>query len=164
MTKWEAPSPSWHKLNFDKAAHNNRQAGGDVIWDHQGGLIAAFEGSPRNHIVNQAKGTALLWGMKFSTTIGIRRLEIEGDSKIIIEVVKGRTAVGWKVDAIMRNTRILLANLNNFTIYHIYREGNVVVDSMVAVDMLQEGLRCWRSSEPLLVITKEILEKEKTKS
>ncbi|XP_059066045.1 uncharacterized protein LOC131857456 [Cryptomeria japonica] len=160
----EAPSSSWHKLNFVEAAHNNRKVGGGVIRDHQGGFIASFEGSLRNHTVNQVEGMTILWGMKFSTAMGIRQLEIEGDSKIIIEVVKGRTAAGWKVDAILSDTRILLANLDNFTIHHIYREGNAAADSMAIVDMLQEGLQCCRSTEPLPVITKEILEKEKTKS
>ncbi|XP_059067677.1 uncharacterized protein LOC131858456 [Cryptomeria japonica] len=136
---------------------------GGVIRDHQGGLIVDFAGSLKNHIVNQVKGMALLWEMKFATTIGIRQLEIEGDSKIIVEAASGRTAVGWKVEAILRDARMLLANLDGFTIHHIYKEGNAATDSMVVVNMLQEGLRCWRSTIPLPVITKEILEKEKTK-
>ncbi|XP_057821065.2 uncharacterized protein LOC131033795 [Cryptomeria japonica] len=157
-TKWEAPSPSWHKLNFDGATHNNRQVGGRVTRDHQGGLIVAFAGSLRNHIVNQAEGMALLWRMKFVIAIGIRQLEIKGDSKIIVEAVNGRTAASWKVEAILRDARMLLANLDNFTICHIYREGNAV-----AINMLQEGLRCWRSTDILPVIIKGISEKEKTK-
>ncbi|XP_057860499.1 uncharacterized protein LOC131069162 [Cryptomeria japonica] len=140
MTKWEAPSPSWHKLNFDGAVHNNWQAGGGVIRDHQGKIIIAYTGSLRNHIVNQAEGMSLLWGMKFAIAIGIRQLEIEGDSKIIMEVVDGRSAVGSKVEVVLRDVRMLLSNLDSFTICHIYIEGNVVVDSMVAFGMLQDGL------------------------
>ncbi|XP_059064699.1 uncharacterized protein LOC131856791 [Cryptomeria japonica] len=140
MTKWKDPSPSWHKLNFDGAANNNWQVRGGVVRDHQGGLIAAYAGSLRNHTVNEAEGMALLWGMKFAIAIGIRQLEIEGDSKIIVEAISGRSAAGWKVEAILRDVRMLLADLDSFTILHIYKEGNVVFDSMAIVGMLQEGL------------------------
>ncbi|XP_057843413.1 uncharacterized protein LOC131052802 [Cryptomeria japonica] len=161
MTKWKSPSPSWHKLNFDGEAHNNWQARGGVIRDHQDGLISTFVGSLRNHTVNQVERMALLWGMKLAIAIGIRQIEIEGDSKIIVEVVSGRTATGWKVEAILRDVRMLLANLDSFTICHIYREENAAANSMATISMLQEGLRCWRNVDPLPVITKEILERER---
>ncbi|XP_057814100.1 uncharacterized protein LOC131028005 [Cryptomeria japonica] len=154
-TKWEAPSPSWHKLNFDGAIHNTWQAGGGVIKDHQGKLIATYIGSLRDHTVNQAEG------MKFSISIGIRQLEIEGDSKLIMEAVSGRSVAGWKVEVILRDVRILLAKIYSFTLPHIHREGNVVADSMDAFGMLQDGFRCWRNVHLLPMVTKEILERER---
>ncbi|XP_057836004.2 uncharacterized protein LOC131046315 [Cryptomeria japonica] len=160
MTKWEASSPSWHKLNFDGAVHNNWQAGGGVIRDHQGFLIVAYAGSLRNHTINQVEGMAVLWEMKFAIAICIKQLEIEGDSNIIVEAFSGRSVAGWKVEVILRDVRMLLANLDSFTICHIYREGNAVADSMAAFGMLQDGLRCWRNVHLLSVVTKEILERE----
>lgn len=65
---------------------------------------------------------ALLWGLKFTIAIGIRQFEIEGYSKIIVEDVSRRSAAGWKVEAIVRDVRMLLANLDSFTILHIYTE------------------------------------------
>lgn len=85
-TKWLSPNPSWHKFNFDGLAQNTYQAGGGVIRDHQGNTIAPYAGSLKNHTVTQDKGMALLWGLRFATTLGIKQLEIEGDSKVIVEV------------------------------------------------------------------------------
>ncbi|XP_057847000.2 uncharacterized protein LOC131056757 [Cryptomeria japonica] len=164
MTKWLAPNPSWPKLNFDGSAQNTWQARGGVIHDHQGTTIAAYASSLKNHNVTQAEGMALLWGLKFTTAIGIRQLEIEGDSKVIMEVDSGRSVVGWKVKSIWRDARMFMANLDCFTVRHIFKEGNATAHSMVVVGRLQDGLRCWRNTDLLPVITKEILEKEKTKS
>ncbi|XP_059066931.1 uncharacterized protein LOC131858058 [Cryptomeria japonica] len=121
-------------------------------------------GSLENHTVTQAEGMTLLWGLKFATAIGIRQLEIEGDSKVIVEVFSGRSVAGWKVESILRDARMFLANLDCFTIHHIFKEGNVAANSLVVVGRLQDGLRCWRNIGLLPMTTKEILEKEKTKS
>ncbi|XP_057865969.2 uncharacterized protein LOC131073536 [Cryptomeria japonica] len=121
---------------------NDCQAGGGVIYDHLGNTVATYAGNLNNHTITQPKGMALLGGVRFATSIGIKHLEIEGDLQIIVEAVSGRSAVGWKVDPILRDARMLLANLNGFTIRHIFREGNVFADSMAAVGRLQNGLRC----------------------
>ncbi|XP_059073300.1 uncharacterized protein LOC131874083 [Cryptomeria japonica] len=150
--------------NFDGSAQNVCQAGGGIICDHLGNTVAAYTGNLKNHTVTQAKGMALLWGLTFATSIGIKHLEIEGDSQIIMETVSSRSVVGWKVDSILRDSRMLLANLDGFTIRYIFREGNAAADSMAVVGRLQNDLRCWRNPKLLLVTTKVILEIEKTKS
>ncbi|XP_059073486.1 uncharacterized protein LOC131874228 [Cryptomeria japonica] len=165
MTKWLAPKPHWYKLNFDGSAQNARQAGGGIICDHLGNTVAAYVGNLKNHTIIQVEGMALLWGLKFANSIGIKQLEIEGDSQIILETVSGRSTAGWKVDSILRDVRILMANLDGFTIRHVFREKNAAGHSMTAVGRLQNDLRCWRNPNLLPVTTKVILETEKkTKS
>ncbi|XP_057821432.1 uncharacterized protein LOC131034088 [Cryptomeria japonica] len=125
----------------------------------EGITIAAYAGSLKNHTVTQAEGMNLPWGLKFATAIGIRQLEVEGDSKVIVEAVSSRSVAGWKVESILRDARMFLANLDSFTICHIFREGNAAVDSMTVVGRLQDSLQCWRNTDLLPMITKEILEK-----
>ncbi|XP_059067563.1 uncharacterized protein LOC131858358 [Cryptomeria japonica] len=115
MTKWLAPKHHWYKLNFDGSAQNTCQAGGGIIHDHMGNTVAAYAGNLKNHIVTQAEGMDLLWGLKFSNSIGIKQLQIGGDSQIIVETVSGRSTAGWKVDSILRDVRILMDNLDGFT-------------------------------------------------
>ncbi|XP_059067832.1 uncharacterized protein LOC131858564 [Cryptomeria japonica] len=115
-TKWLAPKPHCHKYNFDGSAQNICQGGAIIIRDHLGNIVAAYVGNPKNHTVTQAKGMALLWGLRFAKSIGIKHLEIEGDSQIIVEMVSGRSASGWQVDPILRDARMLMANLDGFTI------------------------------------------------
>ncbi|XP_057831440.1 uncharacterized protein LOC131042138 [Cryptomeria japonica] len=140
---------------------DGKKAGGGVIRDQLGDMIAAYAGNLSESSVTQAKGMALLWGLKMANDIGIKHLEIEGDSKVIIDSIKGKALARWKVEPILRDIRQLLVKMEDFTIDHIFREGNRATDSMVAKGRLQMGLRCWRNPNALPITVKEILDKEK---
>ncbi|XP_059076711.1 uncharacterized protein LOC131875978 [Cryptomeria japonica] len=124
-------------------------------------MVVAYAGNLRNNTITEVEGMALLWGLKMANSIGIKQLEIEGDFQIIMESIKGNSLVGWRVGSILRDIRCLLVRMEDFTICHIFREGNKAVDSMAVVGRLQNGLRCWRDPSLLPVTTKLILEKEK---
>ncbi|XP_057867375.2 uncharacterized protein LOC131074704 [Cryptomeria japonica] len=125
-------------------------------------MVATYAGNLRDNTVTQAKGMALLLGLKMANSIGIKHLEIEGDSQIIIDSIKENTLAGWRVEPILRDIRCFLVKMEDFTICHIFREGNKAIDSMAVEGRLQNGLRCWRDSNLLPITIKEILEKEKT--
>ncbi|XP_059063997.1 uncharacterized protein LOC131856333 [Cryptomeria japonica] len=124
-------------------------------------MIVAYAGNLSESSVTQAEGMALLWGLKMANDIGIKHLEIEGDSKVIIDSIKGKASAGWKVEPIMRDIRQLLVKMEDFTIDHIFREGNRAADSMAAEGRLQMSLRCWKNPNTLPITVKEILDKEK---
>ncbi|XP_059065557.1 uncharacterized protein LOC131857295 [Cryptomeria japonica] len=161
MTRWSTPRLHWFKLNFDGSAQRNCQVGGGIIRDHLGNMVVAYAGNLRDNTVTQAEGMALLWGLKMANSIGIKHLEIKGDSQIIIDSIKGNAFAGWRVEPILRDIGCFLVKMEDFTICHIFREGNSAVDSMAAEGRLQNGLRCWRDSNLLPITIKEILEKEK---
>lgn len=102
--------------------------------------MAAYLGNLRNNTVTQAEGMALLWGLKMANSIGIKQLEIEGDSQIIVDSVRGNSSASWRVEPILRDIRCLLVKMEDFTICHIFREGNKAADSMAVVGRLQNGL------------------------
>ncbi|XP_057840849.1 uncharacterized protein LOC131050657 [Cryptomeria japonica] len=124
-------------------------------------MVAAYAGNLRDNTVTQVEGMALVWGLKMANSIGIKHLEIEGDSQIIIDSIKGNTSAGWRLEPILMDIRCFLVKMEDFTICHIFREGNSAADSMAAEGRLQNGLRCWRDSNLLPITIKEILEKEK---
>ncbi|XP_059064149.1 uncharacterized protein LOC131856393 [Cryptomeria japonica] len=161
MTRWSTPRLHWFKLDFDGSAQYNYQASGGFIRDHLGNMVAAYAGNLRDNIVTQAEGMTLLWGLKIANSIGIKHLEIEGDSRIIIESTKGNTSAGWKVEPILRDIRCFLVKMEDFTICHIFREGNRAIDSMAAEGRLHKSLQCWRDPNLLPITIKEILGKEK---
>ncbi|KAH9305379.1 hypothetical protein KI387_009783 [Taxus chinensis] len=56
LIKWHPPYLNWYKLNFDGASEGNpgNVAGGGVIWDHKGNIIAVYVGKigiQTNHFV-----------------------------------------------------------------------------------------------------------------
>ncbi|XP_057825646.2 uncharacterized protein LOC131037501 [Cryptomeria japonica] len=145
---WFPPLPGCYKLNFDGVARQGLAAGGGVIRTHNGALVAAYDGNLNGHTSNQAEAMALAWGIEFSLSMGIRCMYIEGDSKLIIDVVKGQNRLNWTIEGPIRDTLRLISRLESFRIMHVFR-GNGVVDALFALGLTNIGLRCWRSHTSL---------------
>ena len=69
-------------------------------------------------------------------------MEIEGDSKIIIEIVQGIMKEGWVIKRAIEDIRHLLLILKRLELKNIFREGNRVANEMVALGLSVHGLRC----------------------
>lgn len=82
--------PGCLKLNFDGVSRHGRAARGGVIRNHKGALIVSYTVNLNGHSSNQVEVMALAWGICFAVSMGIKAIDIEGDSKLIIDVVKGR--------------------------------------------------------------------------
>lgn len=76
-------------------------------------------------------------------------MDIEGDSKLIIDVVKGQNKLNWTIEGTIKDTLRLIFGLDSFKITHVFKEGNRVVDALVAIGLNLSGLRCWRSHNSL---------------
>lgn len=75
--------------------------------------------------------------MKFSLSIGVRALAIEGDSKLIIEAVKGQNRPCWSIEGIIGDIRKLILGLDLFVIDHSYKEGGKVLDALANMDLMK---------------------------
>lgn len=91
---------------------------------------------------------ALAWGLRITLFIGVKVIAIEGDFKLIIDVVKGLNRINWSINGIIKDTFRLLFSFDSFLLNHIYREGNCVVDAMVALSLTLHRLRCYNSLPP----------------
>ncbi|XP_059066396.1 uncharacterized protein LOC131857710 [Cryptomeria japonica] len=134
-TRWLAPSPSWFKLNFDGTAHSGVAVGGGIIRDNLGNLVLAYARNFGSALSNMAEALALFWGLKLALAIDAKRLIIEGDSKMIIEVTKGLSRISWMINNILKDIWSMIVWLEEFHIQHIYREGNSVADSLVGAGL-----------------------------
>lgn len=92
---------------------------------------------------------ALAWGIYITLSMGIRIMDIKGDSMLIIDVDKGRNKLNWKIEGTIRDTLRLISELDSFRLMHIYREDNRVADSMVAIGLNFSRVICWRSHNSL---------------
>ena len=88
-------------LNFDGIVKGGFQVGGGVLKNFKWQTQVAFVGPLTDHIVNQVRGMLLLWGLRVANNLGYTRLDIEGDSKIIIDVVENDINAGRKVVLIL---------------------------------------------------------------
>lgn len=92
---------------------------------------------------------ALTLGLHIALFIGVKAIAIEGDLKMIIDVVKGLNRINWLINGIIRDSLILLSSFESFLLNHIFIEGNCVVDAMVTLGLNLHGLRCWKKLQLL---------------
>lgn len=124
-------SMSFPTLRFDGASKGNPgpAGGGAVLFGLDGAPQWAL-GVPLGRATNnQAEYTGLLEGLKEASKRGIKDLLVEGDSKLVIEQLKG----GWKVrDAGMKRLfdecKTVLKGFSYVVFTHIPREQNQEAD------------------------------------
>jgi len=128
----------WH-LFFDGASRTNPEeniiAGVGVV------LI-----SPHNYVIprafsltelcsnNISEYNALLIGMLLAEEIGVKNLEAYGDSKLIVNWVRGEYEVRYEHLVPYHNATIIMAEkIENFYIDHIPRQQNAHADALVSL-------------------------------
>ncbi|XP_057860572.2 uncharacterized protein LOC131069228 [Cryptomeria japonica] len=137
--------------------------GGGIIRTYLGAPIATYVGNLNGHSSNWAEAMALAWGIRLALIMGIRIMDIEGDSKLIIDAIKGWNRLNWTIEGTIRDTLRLISRLDLFRIMHVYREGNRVVDYLAALGLNFSSLRCWRNHNSLLDHVNFLLQEEKSK-
>ncbi|GLJ49414.1 hypothetical protein SUGI_1046130 [Cryptomeria japonica] len=99
------------------------------------GSIAGNMGVATN---NEAKALAVVRGIKFCVDQGYDKVEVEGDSQIIINAVIKQSSPNWKLQQYMEDIRQNLNRIHQYKITHVYREANRAAD-MLANDGIKVG-------------------------
>ena len=124
---------STYLLQFDGGARGNpsgKAGAGMVLYDDQGNEVWCgwkFLGSQMSN--NQAEYYALLFGLKCSHSLGIKKLTCEGDSDLIIKQLKGIYEVrspGLK--ELYRSALDVIQHFDVCELRHIFREKNKRAD------------------------------------
>lgn len=80
--------------------------------------------------VLQAEGLALFAGFQATILASHKRIHIEGDSKLLINCIKGNCATPWRAKTIVENIITLLHKFDFVKINHVYRDANSVADAL----------------------------------
>ena len=91
-----------------------------MVRDNKGRMLLAYFGQLGKFLNNIAEVIALYWGLKLFITVGWSDMEIEGDSKIIIDTVKGNMREEWAIKHVIEDIKYLLTILNMFDLNHIF--------------------------------------------
>lgn len=91
-TKWMPPQLGWSKLNFDVVAKGNLGLleWGYIIRYFEATFIVGYAMDIGEQYSMTTKAMAMFGGIKIALSLGIKRLPVEGDTKNIIDVFKGK--------------------------------------------------------------------------
>ncbi|XP_059075074.1 uncharacterized protein LOC131875073 [Cryptomeria japonica] len=129
---WQPPDVGWYKLNFDGASRGNPGVAGIgfsiLNWE---GREITLKSHPIGHKTNNwAELAALLEGLKICKVLEVEKLEIEGDSAIIIKAFRKGSMPNWRLNALLARAISLRNFFRRLTVNHIFREGNKRVDEL----------------------------------
>lgn len=111
--------------------------------DGRGELVAEHFGFIGTATNNVAEYQGVIAGMRRASELGIRQLKVFGDSKLVIEQMKG----AWRVRAeglraLHLEARALARTFDSVTFEHVRRAGNAEADRLANVAMDEaEGRR-----------------------
>ncbi|XP_062103284.1 uncharacterized protein LOC133814324 [Humulus lupulus] len=113
-------------------ASNSQGAGISVVLEAPSGLqVEAIIRLEQHATNNEAKYEALIYGLELTRSMGIRRLRIRGDLKLMIEQVAGNfDTKAPHLTNLLENVSALKSQFQQFEIVQIPRELNQRVDAL----------------------------------
>ncbi|XP_035545131.1 receptor-like protein 7 [Juglans regia] len=129
VVKWHQPPQGWVKLNTDGSSFGNPGTSGvgGVIRDEDGRLLLAYSVPLGLGTNNFAEFSSLLEGVRRCHALGFYRVQIETDSQLVVNwIVKNKCPI-WYLEDFWEDLQEHLNSLE-YTVTHIFREGNVVAD------------------------------------
>ncbi|OVA11571.1 Ribonuclease H domain [Macleaya cordata] len=103
-------------------------AGGGVVRDNSGYIVAAFHSYYGSGTNNMAESRALLDGLLLCSQIGVRRIAVRVDSKLVASLFHYKYKIPWTILQWWRRIRDLASNLD-LMVGHVYRELNAPADA-----------------------------------
>ncbi|XP_057832061.2 uncharacterized protein LOC131042763 [Cryptomeria japonica] len=131
----------WIKLIFDEAAKGNPGATGYgcIVWKDTRDIMDSVSGNTGIASNNEAEEMALARGLRFCVDNEFTSVEIEGDSQIIINTTKNNLTPNWKLRRYLVDIAMHLNQLQNYKIYHTFREANKAIDYLSNVGVSLES-------------------------
>jgi ribonuclease HI len=136
-----------YKLQFDGCSKSNPgiAGAGAVIYKFNKEInhIVQFVGN--NSTNNVAEYTGLIIGLKLAIDMGIKKLNVEGDSLLVIKQMKGEYKVkSENLIDLYNEAKQLTTNFEYINFIHIYREKNKRADELsnlaISKDYLDEKM------------------------
>ncbi|XP_048421202.1 uncharacterized protein LOC125468786 [Pyrus x bretschneideri] len=102
-TKWCKPSPPFVKINFDGSVINSVAAGGFVLRNELGNPLIAKALNLGHNTIEVAEALALQEAICWAKRKNFSHIIVEGDSKVIIDVVQGKCKISWNLRSILED-------------------------------------------------------------
>lgn len=148
---WEKPQIGWTKLNFDGSCKGSAGKGsiGGVFRNHEAEFLLGYAESIGRTNSTIAESAALRRGLELVLENGWNNVWLEGDSKSLVEIIVKRRAVKCKeVQKHISHINLIMPELKNCIVTHVYREGNRAADKLARIGHQLEKPKIWRHIPP----------------
>lgn len=153
---WEKPRTGWTKLNFDGSCKGRscKASIGGVFRNHKAEFLLGYaESIGRNISSTIAELAALQRGLELVLENGWNKVWIEGDSKTLLDIIVERREVRSKeVDRHLRIINLMIPEVDNCIVSHVYREGNRAADKFAELGHRLAKPQIWRDVPPNQVL------------
>ncbi|XP_068343057.1 uncharacterized protein [Pyrus communis] len=110
-----------------------RAASGFVIGNDLGLPILAGARGVGQSTINAMECIALHDGLRLVASRGFKRIIVEGDSKLVIEAVRGSYHVPWRLRTILANIPWLANSFEDISWKYVFLEANFLEDAITSV-------------------------------
>src|SRR5208283_1259661 len=140
-----------HQANIDGGSRGNPgpAAYGVVVRDARGEVVARLKKFIGQNTNNVAEYYGLIAALDYAQSHGIRALQIESDSELLVKQMRGQYKVKSEdLRPLFERARKMSATFDHFAINHVYREQNKDADAL-ANEAMDESARS-AASPPVL--------------
>ena len=146
--RWIPPENDSSKLNFDGSVLPNKDAASSfILRNKDGNVTLAFAKKIGRASVLRAEAFALRAGLHAALIHGHRNINVEGDSKILIDCINNKGSIPWKISSIVRDIKILASSFNQISFIHIWREANFGADAVANIGHSRD-VSAWTENLP----------------
>ncbi|KAK8488226.1 hypothetical protein V6N13_120033 [Hibiscus sabdariffa] len=153
---WEKPEIGWTKLNFDGSCKGRGGKGsiGGVFRNHKAEFLLGYAESIGRTTSTIAELSALRRGLELVLENGWTDVWLEGDAKTLIDIIVRRRQVKCtELQRYVSHINLIIPELNNCVMTHIYREGNRAADKFAQIGHQLEKPRIWWHVPPDEVVS-----------
>ena len=141
---WFPPHSNWIKCNIDGASSGNpgNSACGGIFRDHNSDVILCFTEPLGICTAFQAELCAFMRAVEIISQNHWNNIWIETDSSLAVLASKSSNQVPWHLRNRWNNVKVLLLSLHCI-VFHVYREGNQVADSLTTHGLSLSSISFW---------------------
>ncbi|XP_024190243.1 uncharacterized protein LOC112194231 [Rosa chinensis] len=152
--KWQPPPSGFYKLNFDGSVIGNKSAAsGFVLRDEHGTHIVAGSRNIGISYVPVAEGNALRDGLYHALINNCKKVLVEGDSKLVIDVINKKCSIPWRLRTLARDIVCLASSFDHIVFCYVPREANFVADAITHHGHTLKNPSTWKGKLPLSELT-----------
>ncbi|CAN1178617.1 Putative ribonuclease H protein At1g65750, partial [Linum perenne] len=130
MIVWRPGDDGWWTLNTDGSRLNSSGATsiGGLICDEKGGIVRAFCANVGNCSITREELRAIVDGLKLAWSIRIRKVVIQTDSRVAVNILQRRERAAHQHAALVAEFHEWVSRDWEVSLCHIYCEANCVAD------------------------------------